>query len=149
MTYNAADRKHVRLNEKAQLAALVVRGEVITGIMSVTNGRQWMHEVLAALHVFTDPFSDNPYIHAANSGQRSFGIQLFNDIMTFCPKQFTLMIEESHGRSAAADKRTERPNGNGGVEGPSDDATDLAGRQYDDAIDRLNWTDDNGQVVEH
>lgn len=118
MAYQANDRKHVRAAEKAQLTSLIIRGEVITGIMSVANGRQWMHELLATLHVFTDPFSADPYVHAANSGQRAIGIQLFADIIGFCPKHFTTMIEESNGRSAAADERTRSKAPDGGAKEP-------------------------------
>jgi hypothetical protein len=115
MPYQADNRKHVRAAEKAQLASLMVRGEVITGIMSVINGRQWMHELLTACHVFTDPFSADPYVHAANSGQRAIGLQLFADVIGFCPKHFTTMIEESNVRNSTNDERTRSPQRDGGT----------------------------------
>lgn len=117
-SYNAANRKDVRAAEKAARLSLVIRGEVITGVMSVTNGRQWMHELLSSLHFFTDPFNADPYIHAAQSGQRGIAIQLFGDIMGFCPAQFTLMIEEHYVRLATASERTRSTDTRGGVEEP-------------------------------
>lgn len=134
MTFNATNRKDIRAREKAQLLATIIRGEVISGIMSVQNGRQWMHELLAATFVFTDPFSPDPYIHAANSGQRSIGIQLFADIMAFCPKNFTIMIEEHHVRSAAADERSSspKPDGRDKAAGFDDDPTpDRVDHEYE------------------
>jgi len=122
MAANASYRKDIRELEKAAKRALVVRGEVISGIMSIANGREWMHSLLTSLHFFTDPFSPDPYIHAAQSGQRGIGTQIFGDIMGFCPKQFTLMIEEHYGRLSAAAERSSKPNPNGRDYQPSGSA---------------------------
>lgn len=120
MTYSAASRKDVRAAEKAQRLSILVRGEVITGLMSLPNGRQWMFERLEEAQVFADPFSPDPSINAYNAGLRAQGIKLFNDITTFCPQQFHVMIGEYHARSAAADERTRGPNDNGRDSGSGD-----------------------------
>lgn len=105
MTYNAANRKHVREAEKALLADATIDREVIVGLMSVMNGRAWIHKQLAEAYVFRDPFSPDPTVHAYNAGLRSAGIRLFNSLITFAPDNFTLMIREEYERAAAADAR--------------------------------------------
>jgi hypothetical protein len=117
MNYSAANRKDVRNAEKAARQKLVLRGEVISGIMSVANGREWMYDLLADAFVFADPFHSDPCIAAYNAGLRANGIRLFNDIISFCPHQFPIMLGEHYARSAASDERTRKSNPNGGDPG--------------------------------
>jgi len=123
MNYNAGNRKDIRTAEKAMRQKLVLRGEVICGIMSVANGREWMYDFLADSFVFADPFHDNPSVAAYNAGLRANGIKLFNDIISFCPQQFATMIGEHYARSAAANERTRKPDPNGGDNRSIDDAS--------------------------
>lgn len=113
MTYNAANRKDIRAAEKAAVLISIIDREVIQGLMSVANGRQWINDRLAEAQVFADPFSPDPLIHAYNAGKRASGMKLFNDIMLFCPNQFQLMIREAYERSTATERRRE-PNADGG-----------------------------------
>lgn len=102
--YNAANRKDIRSAEKRAIVAETVRREVISGIMSVANGREWMNNLLAEAQVFADPFSPDPHIHAYNAGLRKVGIALFNDIMLYCPTYFETMIKEAYVRSTATER---------------------------------------------
>lgn len=102
--YNAANRKDIRSAEKRAILADTVRREVISGIMSVANGREWINNLLAEAQVFADPFSPDPCIHAYNAGLRKVGIALFNDIMLYCPTYFETMIKESYVRSTATER---------------------------------------------
>lgn len=138
--YNAANRKHVRAAEKAQALSGTINREVICGIMSVQNGRQWMHERLAGAHVFADPFSVDPCIHAYQAGLRAQGISLFNDIILYAAESFTLMIREHNERTAASersrgsepDRGTTEPDA---AERTSDDPFDAHGYAAQDARD--------------
>lgn len=106
MAYNAANRKDVRAAEKAQILVGIVNREVISGLMSIANGRQWVHERLAETFVFADPFHHDPTIHAYNAGLRAQGIKLFNEVILYAPHEFTTMIREAHERAAANDERS-------------------------------------------
>lgn len=103
MTYNAADRKHIRAAEKSLLQTDTINREVISGIMQVQNGRHWMYDQLAESMVFADPFNPDPYINAYNAGLRRRGVLLFNEIILYSPQQFIRMIEEAHERAVTAD----------------------------------------------
>ena len=110
MAYNAANRKDVRTAEKAQILVGIVNREVIAGLMSIANGRQWVHERLAETFVFADPFHHDPTIHAYNAGLRAQGIKLFNEVILWAPHEFTTMIREAHERIAATDERSSSAN---------------------------------------
>lgn len=108
MTYNAANRKHVREAEKHQVVLSTINREVIAGLMSVMNGRHWIYDQLAEAKVFADPFSPDPSVHAYLAGRRAGGMALFNDIILYAPDNFTLMLKEAHERAAVIDTRNAR-----------------------------------------
>lgn len=105
MTYNAANRKDIRLAEKAQLIEGTITREVIAGLMSVANGRHYVYDRLADANVFTDSFSPDPYVHAHQAGLRASGIALFNDLILYAPDNFVLMLKEAHERSVTESAR--------------------------------------------
>jgi hypothetical protein len=103
VTYNAANRKHIRAAEKALLPVAAIDREVISGLMSIANGRHWVFDRLADAQVFSDPFNPDPNVHAYLAGQRSMGIRMFNEIILYAPQNFIKMLEEAHERNAIAD----------------------------------------------
>lgn len=97
--YNAANRKDVREAEKGVVVFKTINREVVAGIMSLPNGRWWMHELLAKCQTYADPFSPDPYIHAYHSGRKAMGTLLHNDIMLYAPQQYETMLREAYERS--------------------------------------------------
>lgn len=132
MTYNAANRKHIRNAEKSQIVLSTIAREVICGLMSVSNGRHWVYDRLSAAQVFTDPFSPDPYIHAYNAGRRAEGIALFNDLITYAPESLQLMMQEADERRITDEQR--RKPATGPVEPDTSDDTDEFGRLVDTSV---------------
>lgn len=132
MTYSAASRKDIRTAEKAQVIISVIDREVISGLMSVANGRHWINERLAEAGVFRDPFSPDALIHAYQSGLRAQGIGLLNNVILYAPDQFIQMIREAHERSAADAARISA-NHSSDSAGDTDYPTDEFGRYIDPA----------------
>lgn len=129
--YNAGDRKDVRRAEKAARLGTRQRQSAVVGIMSVSGGRHWMHDILVSCHVFATTFTVDPYATAFNEGQRNIGLQLLDDIMQACPDSYILMMREANERNAATERRSrEESNGRDiGAEpdqatGDPDDSTD-------------------------
>lgn len=101
MTYNAADRKDVRRAEKAARIAERDRGKVLRGIMSTTNGREFIWNRLEAAHVFTISPPTDALAMAFQQGERNQGLQLLSDIMRWCPDEFIESMREANGRRTA------------------------------------------------
>ena len=102
--YSAANRKDIRAAEKVQIQIATINREVIAGLMSVANGRHWVYSQLADAFVFADPFSPDPPTLAYNTGLRSAGIRLFNDLILYAPDNFTTMLKEAHERAIILDR---------------------------------------------
>lgn len=107
--YNAGDRKDVRKAEKAARLSAVQRQSAVSGIMSVTGGRHWMHDVLVSCHCFATTFAIDPHASAFNEGQRSIGLLLLADIMSASADNYVLMMREANER----EKTQEAREGNG------------------------------------
>jgi hypothetical protein len=130
MTYDASDRKSIRKAEKAARIVDRAREEVITNLMSTTQGRQWLWDLLSSCHVFAQTFTSDPLMTAFGEGRRAIGLELLSDIMSACPDQYITAAREanvrhySNNRSADA----EQPGGEDadrGVEGRIDDDYDI------------------------
>ena len=110
MTYNAGERRDVKLAEKASRRAERDRLEVITNLMSTPPGRAYTLDFLERTHVFASSFTPNALTMAFSEGERNVGLQLLNDIMRACPSEYIEMMEERNARDITADT-TRRRNG--------------------------------------
>lgn len=139
MSYNAADRKQVRQQEKAARLEESQRREIIKGIMSLAAGRQWMLERLESCHVFASSYTGNALATAFAEGERNVGLQLLDDVMRSVPDLYVTMMQERNARDAYRDtarKRPDSPDANGGDQGrgaASDDDPDSGDDDYADA----------------
>jgi hypothetical protein len=111
MPYNAANRKDIRAAEKVSKHLSSMEREVVAGIMSVANGRQWVYSQLSRSGIFRTAFAPDALMMAYNEGLRSEGVLLFNDIITYCPNYFITMLEEENARNAAAERPREQNTG--------------------------------------
>ena len=129
MEYNAADRRDIRKAEKEAKLRELQRREIVTGIMSVSPGRDWMLDVLEFCHIFATSFSSESLNMAFAEGQRSVGLRLLGDIMSACPDSYVQMMRERNERDAArSNSRSSRDHSNGS-------GGDSAADQGDDGIE--------------
>lgn len=105
MTFSASDRKSIRAAEKAARLAADRRASVTRSVMSTTEGREWMWDLLASCHIFATTFTPDPHQAAFSEGERNAGLRLLADIMLNCPDQFIQAQREANERSSLADVR--------------------------------------------
>ena len=108
MTYNAASRKDVRRREKQARQHERSRQETLKTLMSTTQGREWVHDLLAECHVFVKSFDPNPYDAAFNEGARSIGLGVIGDVTAYCLDEYVLMMREANVRDLSERAATER-----------------------------------------
>ena len=108
---SAATRKEVRRKEKESRLADRARGEVMTNLMSSVQGRNYVWDKLAESHVFTTSFSPDALAMAFAEGERNSGLRLLDDILSWCPDQFILMMREHNERSSNTPGRTDDADG--------------------------------------
>ena len=124
MTYDASDRKSIRRAEKSARQSDRTRQEVITNLMSTTQGREWLWSLLESCHIFAQTFTAEPLATAFAEGRRAVGLAILGDIMFACPDQYITAAREANVRHNSDDRSsiTEFPgssDSDGGVEGSS------------------------------
>ncbi len=117
MTYDASDRKSIRKAEKAARQSDRTRQEVITNLMSTTQGREWLWGLLESCHIFAQTFTSDPLATAFAEGRRNIGLAILGDIMFACPDQYITAAREANVRHNSDDQLTGSPDPDGGVEG--------------------------------
>src|SRR5260221_9370934 len=130
MTDFAHDRKSIRRKEKAEHLADVQRREIIHGVMSTPNDRQWMWDLLGSCHIFASTFAGDPLQSAFAEGQRNVGLSLLADIMIHCPDYYIQAMRESNERHISNDASTNRRSADEGRDGDPDGRE---GRNTDDS----------------
>lgn len=72
-------------------------------VMSTPSGRRVIWRLLSIAGTFTRSFdSSSQYATAFNEGKRSVGLDLYDDIMTYCPERY-IQAQNDHN-SEIADK---------------------------------------------
>ena len=126
MTYDASNRKSIRRAEKAAKLAEANRVAYVRTIMASLGGREWMHSILLKCNVFHTPFvrgaSD---LTSFNCGRQNVGLELFHDVVTNCPNEYILMMQEQATKEEANDRRDsdDRSTADSTADIPSDDPT--------------------------
>lgn len=95
---NAANRKDISAVEKLVKEWEIANAQVLTQLMSTTQGRRWMWDLISESHVFSSTMTDDPHRTAFNEGRRSVGLGLLNSVMLHCPESFTHAMREAHER---------------------------------------------------
>ena len=95
---NAANRQDVRRKEKESKIAELEQAEVIAHLLATRTGRNYIWDQLSAAHIFHTSFSGDPLQMAFAEGERNSGLRLLNDILTYSPDNFILMLREQHVR---------------------------------------------------
>jgi hypothetical protein len=90
-----SNRKTLRRAEKAAAIAESNRIAFTRTIMSTPFGREWMHGLLADCNVFHTPFvAGHSDTTAFNCGAQNLGLRRFADVVTHCPDQYVIMMQE-------------------------------------------------------
>ncbi len=106
MTYDASDRKSIRKAEKLAKQAEAKRRVFIRHLLATIDGREWMHDLLTRCHIFHTPFAaGKPDVTAFRCGEQNLGLQLFADVVSAAPDQYTLMMYEASQKEALDDRR--------------------------------------------
>jgi hypothetical protein len=105
--YNASERKDIRRAEKAAAISARERVEFIVAAMTTKQGRSWFYEFLVSCHIFNDPFTGNALLEAYSKGERNIGLKVYNDIVTNCPRDFVLMMQEASIKDLTDERRSE------------------------------------------
>lgn len=100
MSYDATNRKDIRKAEKAEAELTRTRVEFLRAALSTKQGRTWFYHFLTDCHIFSDPFSGEPYREAYLKGERNVGLRIFAEISQYCPDQYITMIKEENERLA-------------------------------------------------
>lgn len=66
----------------------------LTRVMSDPQGREYLYDLLASLHIYSTSFSTDALIMAFNEGQRNVGIRLTADIVEAAPDMYLQMLKE-------------------------------------------------------
>lgn len=104
---NAAQRKDIRLAEKASAEAERARIDFVVAAMSTKQGRAWFHQLLVSCSLFADPYTGEALLDNFVKGQRNIGLSIYNDIVSHCPDQFVVMMKEASIQEALYERRSE------------------------------------------
>ena len=103
--YNADDREQVNKARKKAARAKIQREEVIRGIMSVKEGRAWVHHIIIE---FCDAFG-NPHVAgvpdatAFNCGMANAGKKIWAEVQEASPEFCIKMLKEGNDNDAKND----------------------------------------------
>ena len=136
MTDNAADRKDIRRREKESRIAERARAEVVANLMSTTQGREWLWDILSNCQIFSSTFTGDPLTTAFNEGKRAMGLSLLATVLTTCPDQYITAQREANVRASTWEQRS-GPQPNGRDSGSDSGDGDEAGSINDDG----DWND--------
>ena len=107
--YNASQTKEIRRAEKAAKQRETERIDFIVGSMSLRQGRAYYHDLLAACHIFNDPFTGDALVEAYSKGERNVGLRIYNDLVSNCPDLFVVMMQEANEKELINERANSRP----------------------------------------
>lgn len=111
MTYDASNRKQIRLAEKAAEQLDAQRIEFLRAALSTIQGRTWFYHFLADCHIFHVQPTFDPYKDYFTDGERNAGMRTFLEIKSHCPDLYILMEQQEHARITALNAASERAGG--------------------------------------
>ena len=107
------DKAAARKARKEQAKKDIIRNEFIRRMMQDREGRNWIWEILARLHVGSSVFSSDPYVTAFTAGEQNAGLMLQAEVLRAAPHEYlTMQLEQAN------DDELKR------AFGPAGDATD-------------------------
>jgi hypothetical protein len=92
--FDAGDRTHVRKARDNEKRTDKERASVVSGLMTIPEGRKWLWDFMSQCGIYTTPFSENALVMAFNTGKADVGRRLLADIVEYAPDAYVLMIKE-------------------------------------------------------
>ena len=94
--FDAADPEQVAAREAAVKLREEQRRAVESALMSTTQGREWVWQVLSDCHAWDERIAvtANAYEQGFWSGQREIGLQLMRRVARSSPDNFSRMLTE-------------------------------------------------------
>jgi hypothetical protein len=93
--YDAGDPAAVKARARTAKQRESSKRSVIRQIMSSSEGRAWIHEVLSMSHVYSSSFSTNALTMAYSEGERNIGLRITADIVSASPERYLEMLKEN------------------------------------------------------
>lgn len=121
MTYDASNRKQIRIAEKAATQLEAERIEFLRTALSTHQGRTWFYHFLADCRIFHVDPTFEPNRDYFIDGMRNVGMKTFLEIKTNCPDLYILMEQQEHARILSLNAASERS-------GSTDPGRDTQGR---------------------
>lgn len=82
----------------------------IKDIASTRGGRRFLQRLFAASYIFQTTYTGEPMSTAFNEGKRSFGLQVYGDMMQVVPEKFISMTRETKEREERYGREFTRTN---------------------------------------
>ena len=95
LPYDAGDAKSVKERTKAFKRSEASKSLVIRQVMSSTEGRAWVYDILSLCHVYQSTFSTNALSMACAEGERNVGLRITADLVGTCPEHYLEMLKEN------------------------------------------------------
>ena len=94
--YDTADAATVNAARKKDARKRRERLDVVAGLMDLKQGRAWMHDFLAACHIFQTTFvAGQMDMSAFREGERNMGLRILADVMAAAPEKYIVMMDEA------------------------------------------------------
>jgi len=130
MVSDFSNRKDIRRAEKVAKLAEANRIAYIKRIMSDTAGREWLHALLTSCYIYGEPFVRGaPDATGHNLGKQSVGKQLFADVITHCPTQYVMMMQEASQKELTNDRHDDERTSSGEPAGSPDPDRGIEGSE--------------------
>lgn len=146
MTYDASNRKQIRVAEKAATDLDAQRIEFLRAALNTIQGRTWFYHFLADCGIFHIDPTFEPHRDYFALGMRNAGMKTFSEIKSYCPDLYILMEQQEHARLISLAAATERASGTNlgrDPQGRRPDIGDPTGLLSDDADDPTVWGDNH------
>lgn len=103
--YNANDAKQVNSARKRAARKKILQDEIIRGIMSVKEGREWINHILTMGDMFGNPHvRGDAYDSAFNMGMANLAKLIWMEIEEVVPESCAMMRKEARDNEKQADK---------------------------------------------
>ena len=111
MTYDASNRKQIRVAEKAAADLNAQRIEFLRAALNTIQGRTWFYHFLADCGIFHIDPTFEPHRDYFALGLRNAGMKTFSEIKSHCPDLYILMEQQEHARLISLAAASERASG--------------------------------------
>lgn len=97
--YNAGNKEHVNKRRAKEGRQLRQKLDYMKTIMSTSQGREWIYNLLEICKVFNSPIvMGDTHFTYHNIGEQNIGKKLLQDINQAAPDEYIIMMKEARER---------------------------------------------------